>query len=124
MATHNQTGTWGENVATEYLVAKGYDIVERNWRLNRLEVDIIAKHRQRVIFVEVKTRTSDDYADPQILISKTKLSNMCRCANAYMQMFDCNFTVQFDIIIITGHADNYRLEHFPDAYYPPMKTYR
>lgn len=124
MANHNQTGQWGENAATEFLVAKGYDIVERNWRLEHLEIDIIARNRQRMIFVEVKTRSSSENADPQLIITKKKLNNMCRAANAYMRLYNSNFSAQFDIIIITGSKDNYKIDHLPDAFFPPMKTYR
>lgn len=124
MAEHNQIGRWGEDAATEFLVKKGYDIVERNWRLNHLEIDIIARYRQRIIFVEVKTRSRKENADPQILVSRQKLSNLCSCAKAYMKRYNLNFEVQFDIIIITGIPGNYEIEFLPDAYFPPMKTYR
>lgn len=125
MAKHNEVGSWGEKVATEYFVAKGYDILERNWRLNRLELDIIARTGQRVVFVEVKTRSSaENVADLQTLVGNRKLQNMVRAANAYMKLFNINFTAQFDIVIISGTKENFKLEHFPDAYFPPMKTYR
>lgn len=124
MARHNTTGKWGEDMAVEYLVTKGYDIMERNWRLEHLEIDIVAKLQQRIVFVEVKTRTNADNAHPLLVITKKKLNNMVRSANAYMKLFNSTFSVQFDIIIISGTPDNYKLEHYPDAYYPPMKTYR
>ena len=124
MAEHNLTGKWGEQIATEFLVAKGYDIVERNWRLEHLELDIIARNAQRVIFVEVKTRKDREYADPVQLITKKKLNNIVRCANAYMQRYNVNFSAQFDIIIISGTQEDYTIDHYPDAYFPPMRTYR
>lgn len=123
MAQQQTTGHWGEDAATEFLVVKGYDIIERNWRLEHLEIDIIARHRQRIVFVEVKTRTSAENADPRLIITKKKLNNMVRAANAYMNCFNANFDAQFDIIIITGTKDDYQIEHLPDAFYPPMKTY-
>lgn len=124
MATHNNIGKWGEDIATEYLVVKGYDIVERNWRLEHLEIDIIARNGQRVVFVEVKTRSKAEDADPLLVITKKKLNNLVRSANAYMRLYNMNFTAQFDIIIISGTQEKYTLEHYPDAYFPPMKTYR
>lgn len=120
---HIATGRWGENVATEYFVARGYDIVERNWRLDHLEIDLIVRKQQRIVFVEVKTRSKAEYADPLQVITKKKLSNLCRSANAYMRLFNLNFTAQFDIIIISGTPDHYTVEHYADAYFPPMKTY-
>ncbi|MDE6093431.1 MAG: YraN family protein, partial [Muribaculaceae bacterium] len=58
MAQHNETGSRGEDMAVSYLVAHGYDIVDRNWRMNHLELDIVASKGSRLFFVEVKTRTS------------------------------------------------------------------
>ena len=76
MARHNSLGKWGEQVVADYLVAGGYDIVERNWRLNHLEIDIIATKGDEIAFVEVKSR-SDDAIDPlsAITSSKVRLSN-------------------------------------------------
>lgn len=124
MARHNQTGNWGENVAVEFLVKKGYDILERNWRLGKMEIDIIAKDQQRVIFVEVKTRSNDEYIDYLETITRQKTTFMRRCSTAYMEQYPENFTCQFDYIFIVGKPDNYIVEHYPDAFFPPMKTYR
>ena len=124
MSRHNDTGHWGEDIATEFLITKGYDIVERNWRLHHLEIDIVARSGQRIMFVEVKTRSSRDNADPLTVITRKKLQNLCTCAHAYMKQYNLNFEVQFDIIIISGTPEDYELEFFPDAYFPPMKTYR
>lgn len=123
MATNKQVGQWGEDLATESLVVKGYDIVERNWRLGHLEIDIIARHKQRIIFVEVKTRTDEDDDDPATLITRKKLTNLCRSINAYMQLYNLNFEAQIDVMVITGTPEDHRIEHYPDCYYPPMKTY-
>lgn len=124
MAKHNLTGKWGEQIAVDMLVAKGFDIVERNWRMNHLEIDIIARSGQRFMFVEVKTRTDKEYNDPLLLISKRKLQNMVRAANVFMNNYNSAFSAQFDIIIISGDKNNYNVDYYPDAYYPPMKTYR
>ena len=56
MAERNSLGKWGEQVVVDHLVAEGYAIVERNWRLNHLEIDIIATRGNEIAFVEVKTR--------------------------------------------------------------------
>ncbi|MCH5248157.1 MAG: YraN family protein [Muribaculaceae bacterium] len=124
MARHNQTGRWGENVATEYLVTRGYDILERNWRLNHLEIDIIARQGQRISFIEVKSRNTDEHIDPIDLITPRKVGFMRSCANAYMSQYGDNFSCQFDFIFVMGSPNDYTVEHFPDAFFPPMKTYR
>lgn len=123
MASHNETGTKGEDMAVNYLVAHGYDIVERNWRLNHLELDIVARKGTRIVFVEVKTRTST-FIDPREAITPRKMRNMVNSANGYMQQYSLNFEAQFDLILITpGNEGEAHLEHIADAFYPPMKTY-
>ena len=123
MAQHNETGSKGENMAVNYLVAHGYDIVERNWRMNHLELDIVARKGNRLVFVEVKTRTIPGF-DPLDAITHKKMRNLVNSANGYMQQCILNFEVQFDLIFITpGEEGKLHLEHIADAFYPPMKTY-
>lgn len=123
MAHHNKLGEWGESVAAELLVSKGYAIVERNWRTPAFEIDIIASKGSRIVFVEVKTRKAGSY-DPLEAITKSKISQMVRAANAYLRNTDIPFEAQFDVIAITGEQHDYRIEHFEDAFYPPARFYR
>ncbi|MGM9846976.1 MAG: YraN family protein [Muribaculaceae bacterium] len=123
MAEHNETGRWGERVACDFLVEKGYAIKETNWRMPPYEIDIVAIKGNRIVFVEVKTR-SDDFLDPIAAVDKRKMANMTRAANAFVNHYDIPHEVQFDIITITGDKDNYKIEHFPDAFYPPLRSYR
>ena len=123
MAEHNELGKWGEGVAVETLTAAGYAIRETNWRLSHYEIDIIATKGDRMIFVEVKTRSSD-FVDPVDAVDKRKMAFMVRSANAYMQHYDLPYEVQFDIIAITGTQENYTVEHIPDAFYPPLRNCR
>ncbi|MBO7499129.1 MAG: YraN family protein, partial [Bacteroidaceae bacterium] len=60
MAEHNETGRRGEDLATAFLLSKGYGILERNWKSGRKEIDIIAQDGRDLVFVEVKTRSSED----------------------------------------------------------------
>ncbi len=123
MAEHNETGRWGERVACNFLVGKGYAIKETNWRMPPYEIDIVAMKGNRIVFVEVKTR-SDDFLDPIVAVDKRKMANMTRAANAFVNHYDIPHEVQFDIITITGDQDNYKIEHYPDAFYPPLRSYR
>lgn len=123
MAEHNETGRWGERVACNFLVGKGYAIKETNWRMPPYEIDIVAMKGNRIVFVEVKTR-SDDFLDPIDAVDKRKMANMTRAANAFVNHYDIPHEVQFDIITITGDQDNYKIEHYPDAFYPPLRSYR
>ena len=73
MAQHNDLGKIGEQLAVEYLEAKGYEIVTRNYVFQKAEIDIIAKHDNQIICVEVKTRNSDFFGDPQEFVTKSKI---------------------------------------------------
>lgn len=123
MANHNDKGKWGERIAAEYLIAQGYAVCETNWRVPPYEIDIVAMKGGRIVFVEVKTR-KNDFIDPAMAVTKSKQSYLVRAANAYMAKSKLPHEVQFDIVIIVGDEKNYTLEHIPDAFYPPLKTYR
>lgn len=122
MARHNEFGKWGEDLAVETLVSKGYAIVERNWRLGHLEIDVVALKDDKVVFVEVKTRADKDI-DPFDAIDRKKILNLVRAANAYTAHSNMPHDPQFDIIAVCGTPDNYEIEHLEDAFMPPLKTY-
>lgn len=122
MAEHNRLGAWGERVACDTLVAAGYAIVERNWRVGHYEIDIIASKGTRIVFVEVKTR-GDAYVDPLDAVDAKKQMRMGRAADAYMRHYNIPLEAQFDIILIIGSENDYTVEHISDAFLPPMKSY-
>lgn len=122
MAKHNQTGKWGEDLAVDYLVSQGYAIVERNWHVGDYEVDIIAEKEGVMSFVEVKTRTDIDM-DPFEAVDGKKKRRLAVSANAYVDIHQVCHEIQFDIIGIAGTDENYRLEHIPDAFEPPMNAF-
>jgi len=123
MAQHNELGKWGERLAAEYLYSKGYAIVERNWRAGNIEIDIVAMHNNRLVFVEVKTR-QDPYIHPEDAVDKRRVSRMVRAADTYINAKKLPHEVQYDIVAITGNPLNYKIYHIPDAFYAPMRTYR
>jgi putative endonuclease len=122
MARKNEVGAWGEEVATEHLIKLGYGILERNWRMKPFEVDIIAMKGNRIVFVEVKTRTSSE-VDPFETVDKKKMANLARSANAYVQKFDIPHEVQFDLIAVVGTREKYVIHHEPDSFGVPMRSY-
>ena len=121
MARHNETGQWGEDLACEKLITEGYAINQRNFRIGHYELDIIAMKGNRIVFVEVKTRSNPD-SDPIEAIDSKKIMRMTRAANAYVSAYDIPHEVQFDIITIVGTPDDYKLEHIPDAFFAPLTT--
>lgn len=123
MARHNATGKWGERIAYEYLLSIGYAIVETNWRLGHYEIDLIASKGNRMIFVEVKTRSNIDY-DPLEAVDNRKKNHLIRSADVFLNTIEMPFEVQYDIITIVGDQHNYKLEHIPDAFFPSVVTRR
>jgi putative endonuclease len=72
MASHNDLGRRGEEIARDYLENLGYGILKMNWKYGRAEVDVIANQQGVIIFVEVKTRSSVDYGMPEDFVSRKK----------------------------------------------------
>lgn len=118
MADHNELGKIGEEIAVQYLIKIGYTILERNFYYDKAEVDIIAQKDENVIvMVEVKTRESDYFGDPQSFVSPKKIKLIVKVANEYMIMNDLDVEVRFDIIAVLKNKNTESLEHFIDAFY-------
>ncbi len=116
-------GAWGEEVAARLLASQGYAILERNWQMGHYEVDIIAMKDDYIVFVEVKTRTSDDY-DPVEAVDSRKRRRITISADVYLRTYDFPHQFRFDIVSITGTEANHTVEHITDAYLPTLKSYR
>ncbi|GJQ53413.1 MAG: UPF0102 protein [Anaerolineaceae bacterium] len=113
---HNQRiGKWGEEVAAEYLVERGYEIVARNARTPYGEIDIIAKQNGIVIFVEVKTRTSNKMGLPEESITTRKRQHMVSAAEHYAAEHEID-DWQIDVISIEGKPGSTpRITYFENA---------
>ncbi|MBD5252793.1 MAG: YraN family protein [Barnesiella sp.] len=124
MAIHNDVGAWGEGIAREFLLAKGYAIGEENLKVGNYEIDFIARKDDRIVFVEVKTRSSRSY-DPLDAVDRKKIARLVRAADEYLRARQERLEPQFDIIAVVGSATGgYEVEHFPDAFFPPLQSYR
>lgn len=123
MARHNQVGRWGEDIACNKLISEGYAILARNWKMLHYELDIIAMKGTRIVFVEVKTRTSRD-EDPFMALTRGKLRRTIAAGVAYVKTYNIRHDIQFDFIGINGTPDDFEMVHIPDAITPQLKTYR
>ena len=123
MAEHNQLGKWGEEEVTAHLVKNGYAIVEHNWRMNHLEIDIIASKGRDIVFVEVKTRREKG-SRPEDAINARKISNMVRAANVYLRAHRVDLNARFDVAAISGDPHDFELLYMEDAFRAPLRTYR
>lgn len=121
MARHNDTGKWGEDIACELLISKGYTVTERNVKMGHNEIDIVALKGSRVVFVEVKTRSSvgNEVFDA---IDERKMRHLCNAAEAYIRAHNIPHEPQMDVIVIEGTKDtSYKTTHIADAFMPPLK---
>lgn len=121
MAEHNETGQRGEELAAAFLKKKGYSILETNWHFLQFEVDIIALQDDTMVVVEVKTRNSKLFGEPETFVNRQKQNNLIKAANAYIQRYQLDFEVRFDIISVftgNGYGD---INHIEGAFYPLLQ---
>ncbi len=116
MAEHNELGWKGEDAAVKYLESKGHRIRERNWTCFGYEVDIVTEHEEYIVFVEVKTRTSAEWGDPEDFIGKQRMRRMIRAANHYLIHYCIDKPARFDIVSILWNDRQFELEHIEDAF--------
>ena len=117
MAQHNELGKKGEEIAQDYLLRKGYKILETNWQYRYAEIDIIALIKDTLVVVEVKTRTSEAYGKPEMFVNKKKIKLLIEAVNHYVQQQDFDFEIRFDIISIIKNQYKEELEHFENAFF-------
>lgn len=118
MAKHNEFGKLGEELAAHYLIGKGYEIVERNWRNVHKEIDIIARKDKELVIVEVKTRQSDEYGEPDAAVTRQKQKRLIAAANAYLFEKKLDLGTRFDVISIVFHDQAPIINHIEDAFLP------
>lgn len=117
MATHTDLGNKGEQLAVNYLEKKGYEVLERNYRFQKAEVDIIARHENILAIVEVKTRTSADFGSPEDFVKPKKIKLLVKAADEYVISNDLDVEVRFDIIAILHNQNDITIKHLEDAFY-------
>lgn len=105
MASHNELGKDGEQLAVAYLREKGYEILHCNWRYSRYEVDIIARKKGMLHIVEIKTRKYYPGAYPEESVTKKKFNFLKTAADEYLYRHPEYRDVRFDILAITLFRD-------------------
>jgi putative endonuclease len=101
MAQHIETGKTGECLAAEWLARQGFAIIRRNWRHHRYEVDIIAGRMAILHFIEVKTRRSLTFGNPEESVSRKKLEHVMEGAAGWLHQWPAYRRVQYDVLAIT-----------------------
>lgn len=109
-------GIKGEEIAAAYLKNEGYNILKRNYKVPYGEADIIAKDKDTVVFVEVKTRTNKSFGHPFEAVDFRKQERLKRIALFYIKSIKTNFKVRFDVISITSEAGEHKINHIKEAF--------
>ena len=119
MATHNDLGKEGEEIAKIFLEKLGYDILDQNYVYKNAEVDIIALHKNELIFVEVKARSSTSFGFPESFVVPEKQKQMAKVANEYFEKINFEGEIRFDIVAIVLTRDGkHDVKHIIDAFFP------
>ncbi|MDR0697757.1 MAG: YraN family protein [Tannerella sp.] len=120
---NTELGKKGETVAVEYLKKKGYNILYLNFRYRRLEIDIVAEIHNVLVIIEVKTKSSQNIAPPESKVDNKKILNIVNATDKYINKFNVDMPVRFDIITIVGKIPNIKIEHIENAFRAPLTSY-
>ena len=117
MSDKIEKGKVGEDLAAKFLIDKGYQILERNYRFKRSEIDLIARKDNCLVFVEVKLRTSDTFGYPEEFVNEKKAAKISEGADQYIFEANWNGNIRFDIISIRQINGQTELVQIEDAFY-------
>lgn len=117
MAEHNELGRLGEDEAILHLMLKGYTLLARNWRVEHLEIDIVAEWHGEIVFVEVKTRSNEHFAAAADAVNLRKKLNLIAAGRAYLALNHLrDVPYSYDIITVVGSAPPFEITHLRHAY--------
>lgn len=112
-----QTGKKGEDIAVAFLKGRGYRIVERNYKCPLGEIDIVARDGDAIVFVEVKSRKSEEFGDPQLAVGLGKQKKVSRISLVYLKeknLYPCD--ARFDVVAIKMLPDGNTIDLIQNAF--------
>ncbi|MBW7848053.1 MAG: YraN family protein [Bacteroidales bacterium] len=121
MATHNELGKLGEELALQLLRSKGMKILETNWHFGHHEIDILAMDGDTLVVVEVKTRSGTWFGEPEFSVTRAKQKALVRAAEGYIQKNNLNMDTRFDVVSIVITPHERKVDHIEDAFYPTLR---
>jgi putative endonuclease len=116
MSIQNNIGAKGENLAKLFLEGIGFEILDCNWRHKHLEADIIAKEKNILVVVEVKTRTSNYFGEPEENVHQKKQDHLIEIANAYVETKNLEHEIRFDIVSVIIGNRKPTINHIRNAF--------
>ena len=117
MGDNIKRGYEGEKLAADFLVQRGFEIVERNYRYRHSEIDLIVKKANWLIFVEVKTRSSYAFGYPEEFVDYKKVKTIMEGADHYIYKNNWQGNVRYDIVSVRLTNTNAEIVHLEDAFY-------
>ncbi len=117
----NRQGVEGEALAKKHLELAEYHILECNWRFRKYEVDIIARKNNTIIFVEVKTRKTEVFGEPELFVNHQKQKFLVAAAHEYLSSNNIALEARFDIIAIIRDNNRHTVKHLEGAFYPRIR---
>ena len=116
MYKQHELGVDGENIAVQYFQKNKYRIIEKNFRCKQGEIDIIAKDKNEIVFVEVKTRTNSNYGAPIDAVTYFKRKHMLKTIKYYLFLnkLENNF-IRIDVIEIYNKNNKYFVHHIKNV---------
>ena len=112
-------GQRGEEIAARFLFSEGFDLLHRNWRSGRYELDIVARKEGVLHIVEVKSRKADGLTAPEEAMTRKKFNALFRAAQQYVALYRIDADTQFDLIAVDLLPDStHRLRYIPNAMVP------
>ena len=118
MTDIRKTGMLGEKISLDYLLSKGYKIIERNWRKSRYELDLIVSVDDTLVFVEVKSGHETDYGPPELKVDSRKQKRIVNAATEYLANIEkMPHEIRFDVIVVINpNSDNPLIDHIESAF--------
>ena len=121
LAEKDDLGKKGEEIAREFLAGKGFRILDTNWHHGHKEIDIVARHGNEIVVVEVKTRLENYAVEPWEAITTSKIRNIVEVADAWLRFNQVDLETRFDVISVVLKKDgSHLIEHFEGAFIPPV----
>ena len=115
-----QLGKEGEEIAAAHLIKEGYKILVRNYRSGRAEIDIIAMRDDIQIIIEVKTRETDAYGNPEEAVGSNKVNMLAQGAEDYLLDNNLHNNVRYDIVSVIKNQYKTEVHHLEDAFWPGL----
>lgn len=117
MNFNHKLGRQGEITAALFLEKKGYQILEKNYRFLKAEVDIIALKKNWLVAVEIKTRSSDFFGAPELFFKPKQQQRIVGAIDHYVKQKEMDVNVRFDVISVLKKAQKFEINHIKNAFY-------